>query len=165
MLNPYEKKSLGQLLVLLLFFITVPLCSWWVCIHKILDQAKKIYRQKLLSKTIFKNYLLSKTIVKSLKILSKILSKNNIKTNPPKKQPLTRIFRTKKLRLPHKEAVSLKNPWLWPRIYLPLVQPLLSIWYVCVLLNLGEINCFFVWTQLFIIPASAFNWAQLTHAI
>ena len=51
-----KKVWVRYILVLLLFFITVPLCSWWVFIHKILDQAKKICRQKLFSKIIVKNY-------------------------------------------------------------------------------------------------------------
>ena len=37
-------------------------------------------------------------------------------------------------------GIQLKNPLVKDLAY---VCPLLSIWYVCVLLNLGEINCFF----------------------
>ena len=93
-------------------------------IHKILDQAKKKYRQKLLSKTIFKNYLLSKTIVKSLKIYQKFCQKISSKQILPKKQPLTRIFRTKKLRLPHKEAASFKKSLVKDLVYVcPLFSP------------------------------------------
>ena len=121
---------MGQLLVLLLFFITVPLCSWWVSIKYL----TKLNRQKLLSKTIFKNYVLSKTIHsqnKNLKILSKILSKNIIKTNPPpqkkkkkKSNHWLEFLGQRSSACPTKKAASFKKSLVKDLVYVcPLFSP------------------------------------------